>query len=94
MPKNISRRGFLRGTAATAAGAAAISVLSSCKGSDTTDENDPIVVESGTATYVLGSGDIEGKYQEASEGTGTASLAEAGSWNLPLGCVLRPSEGS
>ena len=94
LPKNISRRGFLRGTAATAAGAAAISVLSSCKGSDTADESDPIVVESGTATYVLGSGDIEGKYQEASEGAGTASLAEAGSWNLPLGCVLRPSEGS
>lgn len=82
----------MRGTAATAAGAAAISVLSSCgKPAETT--SDPVVVDSGTATYVVGSGDIQGSYEQAADGRGTASLAEAGSWSLPLGCVLRPSEG-
>ena len=90
---NISRRSFLAGTAATAAGAAAISVLSSCsKPAETTA--DPVVVDSGTATYVVGSGDIEGSYEEATDEKGTTSLAEAGSWALPLGCVLRPSEGA
>lgn len=90
---NISRRSFLAGTAATAAGAAVVSVLSSCsKPAETT--SDPVVVDSGTATYVVGSGDIEGSYSQAEDGKGTTSLAEAGSWNLPLGCTLRPSEGS
>ena len=83
----------MRGTAATAAGAAAISVLSSCgKPAETTA--DPVVVDSGTATYVVGSGDIQGSYEQAADGRGTATLAEAGSWSLPLGCVLRPSEGA
>ena len=94
LPKNISRKGFLRGGAAAAGGLVVASSLSSC-GSEADTAADPAVVESEAATYVLGSGDIEGVYQEASdEAGGTASLAEAGSWNLPLGCVLRPSEGS
>lgn len=90
---NISRRTFLAGTAATAAAAGAISVLSSC-GKPAETATDPVVVDSGTATYVVGSGDIEGSYEQAEDGKGTASLAEAGSWSLPLGCVLRPSEGT
>ena len=93
LPRNISRRSFLRGTAATAAGAAAISVLSSC-GKPAESTASPVIVDSGTATYVVGSGDIQGSYEEAADGRGTASLAEAGSWSLPLGCVLRPSEGA
>ncbi len=94
LPKNISRRGFLRGGAVTAAGIGAATALSSC-GSSATEDKEPAVVESEAATYVLGSGDIEGTYQLAGdEAGGTASLAEAGSWNIPLGCVLRPSEGS
>ncbi len=94
LPKNISRRGFLRGSAAAAGGAIAVSALSSCA-SSTDSAADPAVVESEAATYVLGSGDIEGVYQEASDEVGgTASLADAGSWSLPLGCVLRPSEGA
>lgn len=92
-PKNISRRGFLRGSAAAGAGLATISVLSSCSGSADSN-NEPMVVDSGTATYVVGSGDIEGSYEEASEEKGTTSLVEAGTWDLPLGCAFRPAEGS
>lgn len=90
---NISRRGFLGASAAAGAGFAAVSILSGC--SETTTVNtDPVVVDSETATYVVGSGSIEGSFEGATEDKGTASLAEAGSWELPLGCTLRPSEGS
>lgn len=91
--KNISRRGFLGATAAVGASLGAISILSSCS-TTTTANSDPMVVESDTATYVVGSGSIEGSYEEATAEKGTYSLAEAGSWDLPLGCTLRPSEGS
>ncbi len=94
LPKHISRKNFLRGSAVAAGGIAAAGALSSC-GTTTDTTADPAVVESEAATYVLGSGDIEGTYEEASdENGGTATLADAGSWSLPLGCVLRPSEGN
>ena len=90
-----SRRGFLRGAAATGAGALAVSALSSCSSSTDTDQTTPTVVDSGSATYVVGSGSIEGSYQEASaDNGGTTGLTELGAWDLPLGCVLRPAEGS
>lgn len=95
MPKkshNISRRSFLGASAAAGAGFAAVSILSGC--SDSTVNTDPVVVDSELATYVVSSGSLEGSYEEASDEKGTASLTEAGSWELPFGCVLRPSEGS
>lgn len=89
---NISRRKFLGASAAAGAGLIAVSQLSGC--SNAPEEKEPMVVDSGTATYVVGSGDIEGSFDEASDTKGTPSLVEAGSWDLPLGCAFRPSEGS
>lgn len=88
----ISRRGFLGASAAAGAGIIAVSSLTGCETAQ--PENTPMVIDSGTATYVVGSGDIEGSFEEASESKGTVTLAEAGSWDLPLGCTFRPSEGS
>lgn len=94
LPRNISRRGFLRGSAAVAGGAVAISALASCSGSGSTTAT-PTVVDSGSATYVVGSGEISGVYEEASEENGgTTTLAELGTWSLTLGCVPRPAEGA
>lgn len=92
-PRTISRRGFLGASAAAGAGFAAVSILSGCSES-TPISTDPVVVESDTATYVVGSGSIEGSYAEATAEKGTTSLTEAGSWNVSLGCTFRPSEGS
>lgn len=95
LPRNISRRGFLRGGAAVAGGAVAISALASCTSSDSGDAATPTVVDSSTATYVVGSGEISGSYEEATEENGgTTTLGEYGSWNLSLGCVPRPAEGA
>lgn len=91
----ISRRGFIRGAAVAGAGAIAVSALSSCSPSTQANTSTPTVVDSGSATYVVGSGSIEGSYQQASEENGgTMQLKEAGTWNLALGCVLRPAEGT
>lgn len=94
LPRNISRRGFLKSSVAAAVGTAVVSVASSCSSTAGTGAASPTVVDSGTATYVLGSGSIQGTYEQASDGTGTVSLASAGQWSLPNGCVLRPSEGA
>lgn len=88
---NISRRSFLGASAAAGAGLIAVSSLTACNTAAT--ETEPMVVDSGEATYVVGSGDIEGSFEEATEAKGTYSLAEAGSWDLSLGCAFRPSEG-
>lgn len=95
LPRNISRRGFLRASAAAAAGTAVVAITSSCS-SNAGDSGAaaPTVVDSGTATYVLGSGNIQGSYEVAADGNGTATLMSAGQWSLPNGCVLRPSEGT
>lgn len=90
---HISRRGFLGASAAAGAGLIAISSLSGCN-TETAQDNAPTVVDSENATYVVGSGDIEGSFEEASDTLGTSTLAEAGSWDLPLGCAFRPSEGA
>lgn len=95
LPRNISRRSFLKASAAAGAGAAAVTILSSCSGNQDTAASSPVVVDSGTATYVVGSGDIQGSYEQASsDNGGTTDLASAGTWTLPLGCALRPSEGA
>ena len=95
LPRSISRRGFLKASAAAAAATAVVAVTSSCSsGGGSTGAAEPTVVDSGTATYVLGSGSIQGTYSQADDATGTASLASAGQWSLPNGCVLRPSEGA
>lgn len=93
---NVSRRAFLRGAAAAGAGAIAVSALASCSGSGPKDETaSPTVVDSGSATYVVGSGDVQGSYAEASaDNGGTVSLEQVGSWAIALGCVLRPAEGA
>lgn len=80
-------------SAAAGAGLIAVSSLSGCN-SDTAINTEPMVVDSGNAIYIVGSGDIEGSYEEATDAKGTASLVEAGSWDLPLGCTFRPSEGA
>lgn len=91
----VSRRSFLKGSAIAGAGTIAISTLASCSSSSKGDQAQPTVVDSGSATYVVSSGSNEGVYQQASsDNGGVTSLSEAGTWSLPLGCVLRPAEGS
>ena len=93
--RSISRRGFVKGASAAAGATVAISALASCSGnSGEQSAKEPVVVESGQAAYVVGSGDIQGAYEEATEDKGTTALTEAGSWSLPFGSVLRPSEGA
>lgn len=91
--RGVSRRGFIGGVAATGVGAVAATSLAGCSKKEDAGEASPTVVESGSATYVLGSGEIQGAYEEATEEKGTAQLGLDGQWSLPLGSVLRPSEG-
>lgn len=55
-------------------------------------------MDSSSAVYVLGSGQNQGSYQQASAEAGgaggTTELKQAGSWNIELGSVLRPAEGT
>ena len=89
LSRNVSRRGFIKGTAAAAGGAAALTALSSCSKKGDDDGTPPTVVDSSKATYVVGSGSITGSYT-AADSTPQAS----GTWRLPLGATLRPSEGA
>lgn len=90
----LGRRTFIKGAAVTAGGVAALSAaaggLSGCSGSEEAagGAGSPTVVDSGAATPILAD---EGgyAYQETPPG-----LTAAGSWTIPLGCVLRPGEGS
>lgn len=86
---NVSRRGFLRGAALAAGATTTLTVLSSCSSKSDDAVSSPTVVDSSQATYVVGSGSITGAYTSSD----TAPQA-TGTWELPLGAALRPSEGA
>lgn len=83
--KHMSRRSFVATTAATATSVAVASVvlsnLSGCKKSGS-DASSPTVVSEGAIKNILDS------YKQVD-----FSYKEAGSWNLPLGCIVRPAQG-
>lgn len=83
--KHMSRRRFVATTAATAGSVAMASVvlsnMSGCK-KPSSDANSPTVVSEGSIKNILDS------YKQVD-----FSYKEAGSWNLPLGCIVRPAQG-
>lgn len=81
----LTRRSFFKTAAAGGAVAAAVGVLSGCTHESDEEEQDadPTVIDEDSAESVL---------ESFSEGE--SPLAEEGSWTLPLGNVLRPSEGT
>lgn len=95
LPRLISRRRFLAGAAAAGVGAVAVQTLAACSSSTSDTAPQPARVDASGATFVFDSGENKGSYAQASDDNGgVKSLTEAGSWNIPLGCVLRPSEGA
>lgn len=84
----ITRRGLLRAAAATGIAAATIEILSGCTHTEGEDviPSDPVVVEEGSATTVLGEG---GAYEYLER-----EFESRGEWTLPLGNVLHEGEGA
>lgn len=83
----LSRRGFFRATAASAAVAASVGVLSGCSHKSDESSDEPVVVDDDSAVDVM----AEGSPYEYKDDPG---LAEAGTYSLPLGTVLRAAEGT
>lgn len=82
---NITRRGLFRASAATAATATAVGVLSGClhRGEDVSD---PVVVDESTADNILSE---DSTYSEVD-----LRVSETGNWTLPVGTILRQSSGT
>lgn len=81
----LSRRGFFKAAATTAAAGAAVTILSGCthgaeKGADTSS---PVVVDEGSAPSVTD----DYQYDDS-------VMAPAHEWSLPLGNVLHAAEGT
>ena len=85
LPFTITRRGLIRAGAAGVAVAATVGVISHCNRSDDTT-SDPVVVDERAANNILAE---DSAYTEVD-----LSLPETNSWTLPVGTVLRPSEGT
>lgn len=84
MPRKLTRRSFFRTAAVSSALAAAVGVMSGCthpSGEEPAPE--PTVVDEGSATDVL----------ESFSQADSAPVAQS-VWELPLGCVLHPAEGT
>ena len=79
----LTRRSFFKTAAAGGALAAAVGVLSGCTHGPDEQDADPTVVDEDSAEDVLTS------FTEAE-----LPLKEEASWTLPLGNVLRPTEGT
>lgn len=79
----LTRRSFFKTAAAGGALAAAVGVLSGCTHEPDEQDADPTVVDEDSAEDVLAS------FTEAE-----LPLKEEASWTLPLGNVLRPTEGT
>ena len=83
LPK-LTRRSFLKGGAAAGVAAAAVNILAGCTNPAEEDSSsDPVVVDSDAATSVTDT------YAQVD-----LPYAEANVWELPLGNVLHPSEGT
>lgn len=81
----LTRRGFFRATATTAAAGAAVTILAGCTHKSETggEASDPVVVDEDSATSVTDSFEFDSTVPEATN-----------TWSLPLGSVLHPAEGS
>ena len=79
----LTRRSFFKTAAASGVLVAAVGVLSGCTHGPDEQDADPTVVDEESAESVL---------ESFSEGT--SPLTEESSWTIPLGNVLRPSEGT
>ena len=85
LPFTITRRGLIRAGAAGVAVAATVGVISHCNRSDDTT-SDPVVVDERAANNILA--------EDSASTEVDLSLPETNSWTLPVGTVLRPSEGT
>ena len=83
-----TRRGLFRAGAATGIAVASISVLAGCTHKDD-GSAPPTVVDGGSADYV-----IDPNTNESNYATADLALKQTGSWTIPVGNVLKPSEGS
>ncbi len=80
----LTRRSFFKTAAAgSVAAAAAIGVLSGCTHSGDEETSEPVVVDEDSAENIIDT------FESVD-----LTLAEEGSWSLPLGNVLHPAEGT
>lgn len=84
---SVTRRGFFRAAATAGVAATAVSILPGCTNSSSGGEesSNPVVVEEGSGTQVMGE-DGAFAYEEL-------EFEQVGEWSLPLGNVLLPGEG-
>ena len=83
----LTRRGFFKASATAGVVGAAVGILGGCSRNTASDVTDPVVVDDDSAVSVTADGspyEYVDDYGYALEST----------WTLPLGCVLRPAEGS
>ena len=80
---HLTRRGFLKTAAIGSATAAAVGVLSGCSHTSDEETADPVVVDEDSAEDILST------FEEVE-----CPLAVENAWDLPLGNVLHPAEGT
>lgn len=85
----LTRRGLFRATAATGGVVAAVRLLSGCVHGGDETATDPVIVDKDKAVYV-----IDPETNENNFSLVDLSLAKDASYELPVGTVLRPSEGT
>lgn len=83
MPVNLTRRGALKAGAAAGIATIVLDALAGCANPAGGGSTEPVVVESDEATKVIET------FSEID-----LRLVQEQSWDLPLGCVLRPAEGT
>ena len=83
----LTRRGFFKASAAAGVAGAAVGILAGCSHDNKDQVSDPVVVDSDSAVSVT----ADGSPYEYEDNHG---FTLEGTWTLPLGCVLRPAEGT
>lgn len=79
----LTRRGFIKTAALGSAAAAAVSVLSGCSHASDEEASDPVVVGEDSAEDILST------FEEVE-----CTLVVENAWELPLGNVLHPADGT
>ena len=79
----LTRRGFIKTAALGSAAAAAVSVLSGCSHESDEEASDPVVVDEDSAEDILST------FEEVE-----SPLVVENAWELPLGNVLHPADGT
>ena len=83
----LTRLGFFKASAAAGVAGAAVGILAGCSHDNKDQVSDPVVVDSDSAVSVT----ADGSPYEYEDNHG---FTLEGTWTLPLGCVLRPAEGT